>query len=587
MQRACDTAAPREMLRGHIQAHSLNLYMLQSLRSIAGYRLVAALGKGGMARVFLALSQKSFGFSKLVVLKVLREELEGEFVDMFVQEARIAARLNHPNVVQTYEVGEDAGRHYIAMEYLEGQAVSAVLQRVGLANVPLDFQLRILCDALEGLQYAHDLVDFDGTPLGLIHRDVSPQNIFVTYTGQAKILDFGIAKTSSSTRTAQGILKGKSGYMAPEQVRCAELDQRCDTYAIGVVLWEALAQRRLVLRNEDDVAALMRRASGQDPKVRDVAPDADPELADICDKAMAPDPADRFASARQFREALEQVLSKRSSYDARRVATLLDEAFAEERTAIRRMVEAESKRAATAGPLPDLQEKITRRPGALPAEDEPSSSPTSPTGLTQMSGAQAFATGEATPALHPKRRVGQLVAVGTLLVAGILVGTQLLARPHASGVAAPPPAPLQGSLAPASPLASAAVGEVERYRLTVTSEPAGARVYEGNALLGGTPLKLTLDNGDLHRSTRTFTVRADGYEAATVVPALSNEDVTTHVLLRASAPDAQAVRPGHRTAAGSGVAAPRGSVTRPTAVDPPDPRGLRPLDDTNPWEKKR
>lgn len=317
-----------------------------------------------MARVYLAISQKQLGFTKLVVLKVLREELDvdGELLAMFVQEAQLAARLNHANVVHTYEAGVDDGRHYIAMEYLEGQALSSVIARAG-DRFPLEAHLRVLCDALDGLQYAHDLTDYDGTPLGIVHRDVSPQNVFVTYTGQSKVIDFGIAKTFDSTRTSNGILKGKTGYMAPEQALSGTRpDRRTDVFAIGVMMWEALAGRRFVPRGEDEMVALARRISGRDPRIRDVAPDAPAALADICDKAMATDPADRFASATEMREAIEACLATRPAFDARQIAQVLDETFAEERARIRRLVDEQVKEAFHSRPIIDLHTEAAVTP---------------------------------------------------------------------------------------------------------------------------------------------------------------------------------------------------------------------------------
>src|SRR5579859_466457 len=152
---------------------------------VGRYELVTMLGEGGMARVFLAINRGPIGFNKLVVVKQVRPELawDREFLAMFFDEARIAARLNHPNVVQTYEVIEDTGQYLLAMEHLEGQTLSDVLRRIGRANMPLDEHLFVLTQVLTGLQYAHELCDYDGSPLGVVHRDVSPSNVFITYNG--------------------------------------------------------------------------------------------------------------------------------------------------------------------------------------------------------------------------------------------------------------------------------------------------------------------------------------------------------------------------------------------------------------------
>ena len=197
--------------------------------SVGKYRFLVELGSGGMGDVFLAVAQGPKGFNKLQVIKRLRPELaqDPEFLAMFLNEARIAARLNHPNVVQTNEVSEHEDEYFIAMEYLEGRSLYAILKRAISSSpknappqrMPLAFHLHTLAEACEGLHYAHELRDFDGTPLELVHRDCSPQNIFVTYDGEAKVLDFGIAKAAdSATYTRTGVLKGKVPYMAPEQL---------------------------------------------------------------------------------------------------------------------------------------------------------------------------------------------------------------------------------------------------------------------------------------------------------------------------------------------------------------------------------
>jgi serine/threonine-protein kinase len=206
------------------------------------YRLIAGIGTGGMADVYLAVYGNADidRFQKLLVLKILKPELSAdpEFVAMFLDEARLAARLNHPNVVQTIEVGENAGRHFLAMEYLEGQPLNRVMQVLGgHSGFDLSGRLTVLLRALAGLDYAHELADYDGTPLSVVHRDVSPGNILVGYGGQIKLMDFGIAKAKdSSSETRVGMFKGKTAYMAPEQARAGAVDRRADIYAAGVVL---------------------------------------------------------------------------------------------------------------------------------------------------------------------------------------------------------------------------------------------------------------------------------------------------------------------------------------------------------------
>src|SRR5215510_881712 len=193
-------------------------------RMLGKYHLVAEIARGGMGVVYLAMVQGPGGFNKLVVVKELKPELveEPTFLTMFLDEARLAARLSHPNIVQTNEVGSDGNRCFMAMDYLDGRGLDRVRRRAHATgqDLSLPIHLRVICDMLAGLQYAHTLADFDGTPLAIVHRDVSPQNVFVTFDGHVKLLDFGIAKAVDSLHeTRVGVLKGKVSYMSPEQAR--------------------------------------------------------------------------------------------------------------------------------------------------------------------------------------------------------------------------------------------------------------------------------------------------------------------------------------------------------------------------------
>src|SRR5688572_16530728 len=218
------------------------------------YHPIAELGQGGTANVFLACARGPSDFNKLVVLKVLKHELahEHEFRSMFMNEARLAARLNHPNVVQTNEVMEVDGRPVLVMEYLEGQTLSRILARSrdaarGGVEMPLTLHLRVMIDVLSGLHYSHELIDYDGTPLRVVHRDMTPHNVFVSYDGRVCILDFGIAKLTGLgvQATQTGVIKGKLRYMPQEQVLGLPLDRRADLFAVGVMLWEAAAREKM------------------------------------------------------------------------------------------------------------------------------------------------------------------------------------------------------------------------------------------------------------------------------------------------------------------------------------------------------
>lgn len=306
------------------------------------YRLIAKLGHGGMAEVFLAVVTGPAGFNKLQVVKKLRHELtdDAEHLSMFLDEARLAARLNHRNVVQTFEVGEEAGTFYITMEYLEGAPLNKVMARARVNPPREGVLLRIIADALAGLHYAHELKNYDGTPLNIVHRDASPHNIFVCEDGTTKLVDFGIAKASTrSSETRMGVVKGKVTYMAPEQARCADLDRRADVFVLGIVLWEVLASKKMWDRAQD-LEVLQKLALGKLPRLEDTRPDVPAELAAICAKALAPEPDDRYATALEMRNEilayLEHAKLKISSEDVGEYVTHL---FADKRTEIKGIIE--------------------------------------------------------------------------------------------------------------------------------------------------------------------------------------------------------------------------------------------------------
>jgi serine/threonine-protein kinase len=273
------------------------------------YNLIGKLGHGGMAEVFLAYVAGPAGFRKLVVIKRLHQQLEEEpgFLDMFMDEARLAARLNHPNIVQCFEVGDVLGSHFIAMEYLEGQGLDRIRRHSvrSETKIPERLVIRILVDALEGLHYAHQLKDFDSSPLCIVHRDVSPQNVFVTYDGMVKLLDFGIAKaTTHVVETRTGVVKGKFAYMAPEQARGSDLDHRADLWSMGVVLWEALANRRL-FKGQNDLATLNQALVGSVPDIKEFSPDTPEDLVEVTRRSLARDANERYQNAREMKKALE------------------------------------------------------------------------------------------------------------------------------------------------------------------------------------------------------------------------------------------------------------------------------------------
>ena len=324
---------------GHAQYRSQTVP--KSTESMGKYRAFFELGQGGTAIVFLGVSRGLGGFNKLVVLKMLKRGLakESDFRRMFLSEARLSARLNHPNIVQVYEVTERDNAPIIVMEYLEGKPLSDLRAETNGA-VPLGIQMRVLADGLLGLHYSHELKDFDGRLLELVHRDFTPHNLFVTYDGQAKVLDFGIAKLSGSmVETETGVIKGKLRYMPPEQVLGSRVDRRADIFAAGVIMWEAITGKRM-WSDVSEATILNRLSSGEIPSPLSANPDVPPALAKICSKALAPNVDDRYATAADFRTALEEWLRlSGNAVSSSDVAQYMTTTFAEFRESTRNVVE--------------------------------------------------------------------------------------------------------------------------------------------------------------------------------------------------------------------------------------------------------
>lgn len=278
----------------------------------AKYRVVTTLGSGGTALVYLAVAERAAGFQKLVVLKTLLGHLANDpsVADMFRNEARIAARLKHPNVVEVYEVFDDLDQPVLVMEYLRGACLRDLVKRTTERDtIPLRHYIDVVRQSCRGLHHCHELRDFDGTLMHFIHRDVSPHNIYVTFEGEVRLLDFGIAKVQGHDGGTQtGLLKGKIRYMAPEQMMGEELDRRADIYAIGVVLWEALAGREM-WGNLTEGMILHRTVNGDLPELEPPA-DCPPELVEIAKRCLAVRREDRYETAEQIADALDQAIRK-------------------------------------------------------------------------------------------------------------------------------------------------------------------------------------------------------------------------------------------------------------------------------------
>jgi serine/threonine protein kinase len=513
----------------------------QQTNALGRYTLIASLGEGGMARVYLALMAGPGDFNKLLVVKMLHESMtdQPEFVQMFLDEARLAARLNHPNIVQTHEVGEHGGRIFMAMEYLEGQSLRTVQRRLAThGGLPLGEELRIIAETARGLHYAHELQGYAGEALGVVHRDVSPQNVFVTYGGQVKLLDFGIAKTTEhQSQTAVGVIKGKIEYIAPEQIRGERIDRRADVFALGVMAWEAAAGRRFAAGGADpkgsDVARIHARLVGGEAKLRDVKPDLPERLVEIIERAIALDAENRHPTALVLADELDAFLETQGRKPtARSLAELLVTPFAAERNEVGEMIDQQVKLSKQSGGL-----KLDRL-ARLSQSGTPSAGMQVPNLNLTESGAIAL-NDEHTPVTEASRRIplaealvtghqpakkkpSRAVAIGLMLaVIGIAAAAALGTRGPAATdteakAARPAPAAAPAAAAPSVPTPApsnvptakpAAAPIAPKLRIRVGVQPPNARVT-----LDGAELEMTF-NAELARDGKLHYVEAsaEGY----------------------------------------------------------------------------
>jgi eukaryotic-like serine/threonine-protein kinase len=520
------------------------------------YRILLPLASGGSATLSIALAEGAGGFSKLVVLKTIRDELvqNARATRMFLEEARLSALMNHPNVVEVYEVFLQRNVPVIVMEFVDGQPLNYILARAGDSNIPsLELAISILAKVLAGLHYAHTLHDASGEPLGLIHRDVSPHNVMVAYDGQVKLIDFGIAKLARSEhRTRTGVVKGKLTYMAPEQFT-GTTDHRADIFGVGVMLWEFAARQRY-WGDLLEPAIIGRLVSGQLPHLHTRAR-IDADVLRICERALAARAEDRYASAAEMQADLESYLEARGLVITQRaIGEFVTETCAEARRRVQSDIRGQlsahelswtdggdglvsprirpklsSHAAATReheaerGGQPDAAsgERVYALIDRAPAQEVPrdASAPEPPEprmGNGSSDGAPLRLFGGATPMA---RAVVAIAGFGTV---GILV--------FALGLGAPPPSPSPspGQAAPAlkpatvaqarapapdaKPVPSAAEvasPAASRIRIVASAQPKAAKWYVDDVEMGSNPLQTSAP-----RDMQWHTLRAEakGFE---------------------------------------------------------------------------
>ncbi|MCA9711238.1 MAG: serine/threonine protein kinase, partial [Myxococcales bacterium] len=298
---------------------------------VGRYHLLRRLAIGGMAELHLACAEGVAGFQKVVVLKRVLPHLaaDADFVQLFLNEARLAANLDHPNLVQVMDIGEAEGEYFYVMEYVHGRNARELLaEAANRGGLPLPVALTVVVAAASGLHHAHERCDLDGRPLGLVHRDVSPSNVLVSYDGAVKVTDFGIAKASARTaETIGGAMKGKIGYMSPEQCRGEAVDRRSDVFALGILLYELTTTERLFF-GESDFAVLNRVVQGRFDPPSSRVPGYPPALERIVLRALAGDPAQRTPTAEALLRELEAFAhDARLRCSAAVVADWMGEAF--------------------------------------------------------------------------------------------------------------------------------------------------------------------------------------------------------------------------------------------------------------------
>jgi serine/threonine-protein kinase len=298
---------------------------------------VRPIARGGMGSVELVLRREG-SFRRLYAIKRLLPHLQDDesVRVMFLDEARVAGLVRHPNVVSVLDYGEDDDGPFLVMDYVEGMSLGNVLRITArrMGRIPLQIALRIMAQACEGLHAAHEVNAPDGSPLELVHRDLSPQNILVGFDGVVRVTDFGVAKAlGQSNATAEGVLKGKFGYMSPEQLRFEPLDRRSDLFSLGVVLYEVLSGERLYGNGTDGVRALL---DAPPPDIGDERPDVPPAIVELSVQLLAKDPARRPATAREVARRLERVLAQDiAAHGSTEMDEFMRAHFADEAAALR------------------------------------------------------------------------------------------------------------------------------------------------------------------------------------------------------------------------------------------------------------
>ena len=467
--------------------------------SLGRYEFLLPIARGGMAAVWAARARGARGFQRTVAIKTMLPTLSADphFETMFLDEARIASRIRHPNVVEIVDLGEQDSLLYIVMEWIDGEPLSTLMRKAGTdGQLPMGISARIMADTCAGLHAAHELRDDDGGVVGLVHRDISPQNIMVSYDGIVKLLDFGVAKAAgnSTVETAAGHVKGKIAYMAPEQVLGERVDRRTDVFACGIVLYQITTGRH-PFRGEVDAATLHNVLRRDVPSPRHFVSDCPPRLHQIVMKALQRDREKRFQTAAEMANELEELArvggTRTTTLQVAEFIRASTGSIGEERRGMlkKALQDADGRQSSTAAMLATAADPVQHTPasgshiikaGDTPAGLDSTHSSVSIAGALSTTGSSL--SSEPPPATR-RRMVGGAIVIGVVAAVCIpLIGLALL-RPREN----PPATPAQQPATSAEASASALAVATAPASTPVDSAPSESATGAASAVVAATP----------------------------------------------------------------------------------------------------